>query len=153
MADYYHESNYYPPFFPRTGQWLLATQATREYANGDIVHGPKLRKGVWVLDSIFSHSDEFDEDASPTATAKVRLHDGSTAVNLIALDATQLGTANGGVVRHNQVANLGYLVQADGFELQLVLDAAVANPKTAIVKFGVFISTALWGADQVTVET
>lgn len=153
MADYYHESYHYPASFPQKQTWLLATQETREYANGDIVHAIKLRKGVRVLDAIFSYSDELDEDASPTATGKVRLYNGATAVNLIAITAAQLGTANGGVLRLTEPAALGHLVEDDGYELQFVVDAAVANPKTAIVKFGALITPVQWGTDQRTIET
>lgn len=148
-----NEAFHYPARFPRGDGWMICEEATREYEENDIIKGPKVRKGSKICNAVLALSDEIDEDASPTATMTLRLNNGTTQVSLVTLSTTQTGTANGVVQYLNAPAGINHLVEDDGYWVEAIVDAAVANPKTAIVTLGVQVSTNLWGGEQATVES
>lgn len=156
MATTYTNQSYnYEPRFPRGGDvWLLCDEPTREYsAVNDKILGPKVAKGCKVANAVMGFSDEFDEDGTPSGIAKVQLTDGSTTIDLVICTAVQAGTAGGFVQQLNVPAGLNYIVESDGFYLQLIFTTAADDWKTAIASFGVCVNNILWGDEQVQVET
>jgi len=122
---------------------MIPRQAAATYANGDIIKGPKLERDLKIVDAIAA-GGELDSNAPPTATAKLRLNDGSTQVNLISIDATTLGSADW-VQRINLQAAVGYVIPTRGFWLELVFDAAFATAAAAALVFGVTVSPCMFG--------
>lgn len=149
-----NQSYNYPPRFPRNDTWLMFDEPTREYPTvNDWVLGPKIAKGCKITNAVLSFSDEFDEDATPSGIATLRLNDGTTQVNLVTCTAVQAGTAGGFVQFLNVPAGINYIVESDGFWAEVIFTTAPDDPKTAILCAGVQISSNLWGDEQTQVET
>lgn len=122
---------------------ITPRQAARTYANGDIIRGPYLERDLKICDAIAA-GEELDSNASPTATGKLRVTDGTTTVDVIAVTATQLGTA-GWVARLTEQAALGYVIPSRGFWMEFVFDAAFATAASGIITFGLTVSTNMFG--------
>ena len=151
MATYTNTSFNYPARFGRGECGVLSCEeATRVYANGDIVKGPKIAKGNKIVDAYFATGD-IDTNGSPTATCKLRINDGSTQVKLIDVTAAQLSTTGGimlsGISSGNYL-NFNHVVPTDGYWLEVVFDAAFATAATGVLAFGILVTNNLWTAEQ-----
>jgi hypothetical protein len=126
---------------------VVPRQADRTYAEDDVIRGPGVERDLKICDAIVS-GEELDTNASPTATAKLRLnHLTESAVNLVAIDATTLGTADW-VVRLNLQAALGFVVPDRGYWLELVFDDAFATAAAGTICFGITVSPTNFGAES-----
>jgi len=83
--------------------------------------------GVRIEDAIMSSSD-MDTHATPTATMRAYISDGTTTVDLIgsASSPSTIPQA-GGVARLDQQAALGYVVPSAGFYLYVEFEATAAT--------------------------
>jgi hypothetical protein len=154
MTDYPHEAYHYPKAYGRgDGGWRMHTAPTREYALNDTIQGAWVAKGEKITESMLAFSDEFDEDAAPTGTAKLQYvsKDGLTIQDLITTTTAEAGTVGGAIKRENVFGGINYVAEQDGF-LRVLIATAVANAKTAIFKFGANVTPKLWGAEQRSVE-
>jgi hypothetical protein len=125
---------------------MVPRQADRTYADGDIIKGPNLERDLKICDAIVAN-EELDTNASPTATGKLRVTDGTTTVNIVAVTAASLGTA-GAITRITEEPAVGYVIPTRGFRLEFVFDAAFATAAAGVIVFGVLVSPQMFGAES-----
>lgn len=124
---------------------MVPRQVARTYANGDIIKGPKIERDLKIVEAIVGN-DELDSNASPTATGKLRVTDGTTTVNVVAVTAATLGVDDG-ITRLNQFAALGYVIPTRGFWFEFVFDAAFATAASGQICFGLWVCPLMWGGE------
>lgn len=146
MTTHINEANNYPARFPLKEDFLACEEADRTYAEDDVVKGPKIAKGVKITDAIVA-SDELDSNGAPTMTGTLRLNNGTTQQNLVTVSAVSFGAAGGQVTRLNVPDGFNFVVPADGYWLEFVVDAAVATAASGRLAFGVAITNNLWGSE------
>lgn len=135
-----------PFYYPCAGSWLGVRAASATYANGDIIKGPKIQRDLKICEALVAN-EELDSNATPTATGKLRLYDGSTAVNLVSVAAATLGVDDG-ITRLNVDDAAFYVVPTEGFWLEFVFDAAFATAAAGVIAFGVAVSPIMWGGES-----
>jgi len=100
----------------------------------------ELAIGVRVQDAIVSCSD-VDTHATPTASLRVYISDGTTEIDLIAKAGTPSTIPQGGgVARLDQQEGCGYVVPSAGFYLYVDFVATAATFAAGVLSAGVTVS-------------
>lgn len=135
-----------PYYYPCASAWLGVRADSHTYESGDIIKGPKVMRDLKICDAVVAN-EELDSNATPTATAKLRLNNGSTQTNLVSVTAATLGVDDG-FTRLNIDDAAFFVVPANGYWLELIFDAAFATAAAGVIAFGIEVVGIMWGDES-----
>lgn len=126
------------PWGRTTTEELVFTEASRTYANADIIKCITFDLGVktnmaWVF------LEPLDVHAAPTATAELQLYDGTTTKKLKTLTAAEIKA--GGLYFADEIEGVGFVTTGPkagsaSWYLRLIFTAVFATAQAGIVKIG-----------------
>lgn len=153
MATVTHYSHSDGPWQRVNHDQIVVKQATRIYANGDIVKGPILGIGAIITADTCVANDQLDSDGTPAAVGVLEVTDGSTTQALVNVSASTLGAAAGGVTFLNVPGALGWVAPTAGYWIQFRITTGPDVGVTGVVRFAVGVTAQNYNRDDPTRPT
>lgn len=133
--------------------WIVCPpEASRTYANGDTIRGHHFATATKIAGAWVDLGTGLDSNATPTATAELRVTDGTTPIQVITITAAQVKA--GGIYYMNTSAGAGFVCPLNSkYYVEFAVTAAVATAAAAVVQFGIGVTGLCYKGEDPTAPT